>query len=217
MVPFAAKLLRTLEARVGIEPTHKGFADPFLSRLSLSASTLNPKLEPFCPLFVRFSAGPGRNDVRNEGEGDQVAGVPSCYDRILVFGTIAHSLFRRGHDLLPIRAQDLDLRLPSFAGRTGINYGKTRSDWQPKTASRFALCLGTGRFLVLDGRRQQNSSGGKGCQHCRCNLLAKFISPAALCLKRSISPRDRKAAGVVHFPGRARRSSLANYFSLITL
>ena len=53
---------------MGIEPTHKGFADPFLSRLSLSASTLNPKLEPFCPLFVRFSAGPGRNDVRNEGK-----------------------------------------------------------------------------------------------------------------------------------------------------
>jgi hypothetical protein len=39
---------------VGIEPTHKGFADPFLSLLSLSASTPYSKLELFCPLSVRF-------------------------------------------------------------------------------------------------------------------------------------------------------------------
>ena len=44
-----------LEARVGIEPTHKGFADPFLSELSLSISMLDQGLELFCPLFVHLS------------------------------------------------------------------------------------------------------------------------------------------------------------------
>jgi hypothetical protein len=39
---------------LGIEPTHRGFADPFSSQLALSTSTPDPKLEPFCPLFVRF-------------------------------------------------------------------------------------------------------------------------------------------------------------------
>ena len=42
---------------MGIEPTHKGFADPFLLQLSLSLSIPDPKPEPFCPLSVRSNEG----------------------------------------------------------------------------------------------------------------------------------------------------------------
>jgi len=50
---------------------------------------------------------------------------------------LAHPLFCRGHDLLPVRAPDSDLRLPAFCrAATGINYGRTGSNWQPRTASR---------------------------------------------------------------------------------
>ena len=42
---------------MGIEPTHKGFADPFLSELSLSISMLDQGFELFCPLFVHLGRG----------------------------------------------------------------------------------------------------------------------------------------------------------------
>ena len=45
--------LRSLEARVGIEPTYEGFADPLVPSPTPSDSTpLFQKLES-CPLFVR--------------------------------------------------------------------------------------------------------------------------------------------------------------------
>jgi len=90
---------------------------------------------------------------------------------------------------------------PLLLSRTEINYGKTRSDWQPKTASRFALCLATGRFLILDGRRQQNSSGGKGCQHCRgaqSSACQIYFTSHTLTANGASRLGTVKAAGVVH-------------------
>jgi hypothetical protein len=43
-----------LEARVGIEPTHKGFADRFLATPNPSDSTQVFIKLVFCPLFVRL-------------------------------------------------------------------------------------------------------------------------------------------------------------------
>lgn len=38
-----------------------------------------------------------------ERHADQIAGVLSCYDRILVFGTLPRILFRRGDDPLLVQ------------------------------------------------------------------------------------------------------------------
>jgi len=44
-----------LEARVGIEPTYKGFADPLLATPTLSDSTHVPITINFGPVFVRVT------------------------------------------------------------------------------------------------------------------------------------------------------------------
>jgi hypothetical protein len=43
-----------LEARVGIEPTYKGFADPLIVLLSFSESTHATLESELCPLFVHL-------------------------------------------------------------------------------------------------------------------------------------------------------------------
>src|SRR5437870_13563266 len=47
-----------LEARVGIEPTYRGFADPLLATPSLSNSTHVPITINFGPVFVRVTVPP---------------------------------------------------------------------------------------------------------------------------------------------------------------
>ena len=47
-----------LEARVGIEPTYKGFADPLLATPNLSDSTQVPITINFGPVFVRGTLNP---------------------------------------------------------------------------------------------------------------------------------------------------------------
>jgi hypothetical protein len=53
-VLMTRKLPEELEARVGIEPTYKGFADPLIALLSFSESTHATLESELCPLFVHL-------------------------------------------------------------------------------------------------------------------------------------------------------------------
>jgi hypothetical protein len=44
-----------------------------------------------------------------ERQADQIAGVFSCYDRILIFGTLPNICFAKGDDLVPVATPGADL------------------------------------------------------------------------------------------------------------
>src|SRR5580658_3484081 len=82
-----------------------------------------------------YYAGMGLK-LLTECHADKIAGVLSCYDRILIFGTLPNICFAEGMTsyLSAHKVRIFDFRASPNPSAT--NYGRTRSDCPPKTGSR---------------------------------------------------------------------------------
>src|SRR6266404_9070411 len=71
-------------------------------------------------------------ELLTERHKDQIAGLLSCYDRIIIQGTVPGWCYASGNDGLFLRARDADLRLsevgPTAAGGASRKHGASRRE-----------------------------------------------------------------------------------------